>query len=215
MATLAGAVCAQNSAQQPAPVKPQLATSAPSSIENWNSLTAQQKEALAPLSTVWANISPVKKKKWLDISKGFALLSAEGKETLHLRMKEWVSLSPTQREQARINFVQTKKLTPDDKQTQWQAYQALSAEEKQKLAKINSASHPPGAAPAFKPVPKGKLVTTPTPTNGNAFKSDASNKTPKRAIINSQPNASTAPGAPARSSITVPTNPSGKAADAP
>lgn len=215
LTTLAGAACAQNSAPQSVPVKPQHAISTPSSIEHWNALTAPQKEALAPLSAVWTNISPVKKQKWLDISKGFALLSAEGKETLHLRMKEWVSLSPKQREQARINFVQTKKLTTDDKQTQWQAYQALSAEEKQKLAKINMATQPAGAAPAFKPVPKGKLVTTPTPTNGNAFKTEASNKTPKRAITNNQASASTPPAAPARPSMAAPINPSGNAADAP
>lgn len=163
LTTLVGTVVyAQNSAPQPAPVKSQRATSPPSSIENWNSLTAQQKEALAPLSAVWANISPVKKQKWLDISKGFALLSEEGKETLHLRMKEWVSLSPKQREQARINFTYTKKLPSGDKQAQWQAYQALSAEEKQKLASINKATQTVGAAPAIKPVAKDKLVRTPT-----------------------------------------------------
>lgn len=213
-AALAGTIYAQNSAPQPAPTKAQLATPAPSSIENWNSLTAQQKEALAPLSAAWANISPVKKQKWLDISKGFALLSEDGKETLHLRMKEWVSLSPKQREQARINFAQTKKLTTDDKQTKWQAYQALSAEEKQKLASINTAAKTVGAAPATKPVPKDKLVTTPSQTNGNAFKPDANNKTPKRAVISTQANVSTAP-APVRPTVTVPANPDGKPADAP
>lgn len=212
-ATLAGTIIyAQNSAPQPAPTKAQLATPAPSSIENWNSLTAQQKEALAPLSAAWANISPVKKQKWLDISKGFALLSEDGKETLHLRMKEWVNLSPKQREQARINFAQTKKLTTDDKQTKWQAYQALSAEEKQKLASISTATKIVGAAPAIKPVPKDKLLTTPSQTSGIAFKPDASNKMPKRAVINAQVNAPTAP-APVRSPVTAPSNPDGKPAD--
>ncbi len=162
LTTLVGTACAQHVATPPVPVKPQRATSTPSSVENWNALTAQQKEALAPLSAVWATISPVKKQKWLDIAKGFALLSAEGQETLHLRMKEWVSLSPKQREQARINFTFTKKLPSGDKQAQWQAYQALSAEEKQKLARINKANQPAGAAPTIKPVSKDKLLRTRT-----------------------------------------------------
>ncbi|MDO8459395.1 MAG: DUF3106 domain-containing protein [Burkholderiaceae bacterium] len=212
--TLVGTVYAQNSVPQSAPTKPQRATSTPSSVDNWNSLTAQQKEALAPLSGVWANISPVKKQKWLDISKGFALLSAESKETLHLRMKEWVSLSPKQREQARINFEQTKKLTTDDKQTKWQAYQALSAEEKQKLASINAATKTVGAAPAVKHGPKDKLVTTPSHITSQALTPEAGNKTPKRAVINTQVNAPTTP-APVRSTATAPSNPAGKSADAP
>lgn len=216
--TLVGTVYAQNSVPQSAPTKSPRSTSTPSSVDHWNSLTAQQKEALAPLSGVWANITPVKKQKWLDISKGFALLSAESKVTLHLRMKEWVSLSPKQREQARINFEQTKKLTTNDKQAKWQAYQSLSAEEKQKLANINAATKTVGAAPAIKHNPKDKLLTTPAHMNGQTLTPDAGNKTSKRAVINAQSNASTAPVA-VTSTVTIPANlagkPAGDSADAP
>ncbi|MBK7503085.1 MAG: DUF3106 domain-containing protein [Polaromonas sp.] len=114
------------------------------------SLTESQKSALAPLESVWANISPVKKQKWLDISVGYHLLSPEGQSTLHFRMKEWASLTKKQREQARQNFAQAKKLSPDDKQIKWQAYQALSPEEKLKLAKANQSTKVTGAAPALK-----------------------------------------------------------------
>ena len=119
--------------------------------KNWSGLTESQKIALAPLGSVWANISPVKKQKWLEISVGYHLLSPEGQSTLHFRMKEWASLTKKQREQARQNFAQAKKLSPDDKQIKWQAYQALSPEEKLKLAKDNQTSKVTGAAPALKP----------------------------------------------------------------
>ena len=119
--------------------------------KNWSGLTESQKVALAPLESVWANISPVKKQKWLDISVGYHLLSPEGQSTLHFRMKEWASLTKKQREQARQNFAQAKKLSPDDKQIKWLAYQALSPEEKLKLAKANQSTKVTGAAPALKP----------------------------------------------------------------
>ena len=120
-------------------------------VKNWFDLTESQKVALAPLESVWVNISPVKKQKWLDISVGYHLLSPEGQSTLHFRMKEWASLTKKQREQARQNFAQAKKLSPDDKQIKWLAYQALSPEEKLKLAKANQSTKVTGAAPALKP----------------------------------------------------------------
>ncbi|MEO6291231.1 MAG: DUF3106 domain-containing protein [Burkholderiaceae bacterium] len=153
-------------------------------------MTESQKVALAPLKDVWVRITPVKKQKWLDIAVGYHLLSADGQATLHFRMTEWAALTTKQREQARLNFAQTKKLTPDDKQTKWQAYQALSAEEKQKLASMSKASPPTGAAPALKPVAKDKLLTTPQ-TNSSSLKS-GSDKTPSRALI-VNPVPSTAP----------------------
>lgn len=170
---LASAQTAQTS--QPNPSK------TASIANNWNTLTEPQKVALAPLKDVWARITPVKKQKWLDIAVGYHLLSADGQATLHFRMTEWAALTTKEREQARLNFAQTKKLSPDDKQTKWQAYQALSAEEKKKLASMSQASPPTGAAPALKPVSKDKLVTTPQ-INHSSLKSDA-NKTPNRAVI--------------------------------
>lgn len=154
---------------------------AASTANNWNTLTESQKVALAPLKDVWVRITPVKKQKWLDIAVGYHLLSVEGQETLHFRMNEWATLTSKQREQARLNFAQTKKLTPADKQTKWQAYQALSAEEKQKLANISKASPPKGAAPALKPVAKDKLITTPQ-INSSSLKSGA-DKAPSRGLI--------------------------------
>lgn len=217
LATINGVASAQNAATQPAASKPALTASTKSTIDGWQALTASQKVALQPLSAVWASLSEAHKRKWLAISANFAQLTPQDKATLHSRMTEWASLSAKQRELARINFVQTKKLSTDDKQIKWQAYQALSAEEKQKLANINVATQPVGAATVVKPVPKDKLVRTPQ-VNGNALRPNANSKIPKRAVINNQVSVSTAP-VPLRSSATAPVNPTenptGKAADAP
>ena len=83
---------------------------------------------------------------------------------MHSRMNEWVALSPEQRAEARLNFGKTKELskqlTAEEKKAKWETYQALSAEEKQKLA-AKALPRPIGAAPAVKPVASQKLTTLP------------------------------------------------------
>ena len=128
----------------------------------WSELTPRQQEALAPLTSNWSTISEAQKRKWLEISKNYDSLPPDGQAKLNSRMNEWVALSPQQRAQARLNFGKTKELsrqlTPEEKNAQWQAYQALSPEEKQKLA-AKASPKPAGAATAVKPVALQKLVT--------------------------------------------------------
>lgn len=130
----------------------------------WAELTVQQQIALRPLSPGWDTISEAQKRKWLEISKGYPSLTPEGQTIMHSRMTEWVGLSAQQRAQARLNFAQTKELskelTPEEKKARWQSYQALSLEEKQKLAS-KASPKPAGAATAIKPVPPQKLAVVP------------------------------------------------------
>ena len=126
--------------------------------DTWDKLTPAQKVALQPLSTNWASLTEGHKRKWLAVSANFVQFSPEDKTKLHSRMTEWSSLSAKQREQARINFAQTKTLTPSDKQAKWESYKALPPETKQALANIDVAPKPTGAATAVKPVAKDKLV---------------------------------------------------------
>jgi hypothetical protein len=43
-------------------------------------------------------------------------------------------MSPRERGQARINFQEAKQVSPQDRQAQWEAYQALAPEQKRQLA---------------------------------------------------------------------------------
>ena len=126
----------------------------------WTELTPPQQQALAPLAGVWPTISEAQKRKWLAMSQSYRRLAAPEQGKLHERMTDWVMLSPQQRTQARLNFAETKQLSPDDKKAKWEAYQALPPEEKRKLAAgAASAAKPPGTAPAVKPVPAHKMTT--------------------------------------------------------
>jgi len=122
----------------------------------WRELTAPQQQALAPLAGTWDTVSVAQKRKWLAISRTYPKMSDAEQAKLHSRMTDWVGLSPQQRTQARLNFGQTRQLAPDDKRAKWEAYQALSAEEKRKLAA--KAPKAPAAAAAVKPIAPEKLA---------------------------------------------------------
>lgn len=151
-----------------APASAKSAASAPAkavvSKPSWAELTPMQQQTLKPLASSWNTISEAQKRKWLEISKNYPSLSPDEQATMHSRMNEWVALSPQQRAQARLNFARTKELstqlTPEEKKAKWETYQALSPEEKQKLA-AKANPKPTGAATAVKPVPPQKLAPVP------------------------------------------------------
>lgn len=161
---------AQASAQTTKPVLPRPAASAASvskvasSKPAWGDLTPMQQQTLKPLASSWVTLTEAHKRKWLAVSKNYPSLPPEGQATMHSRMNEWVALSPEQRAEARLNFGKTKELskqlTAEEKKAKWETYQALSAEEKQKLA-AKASPRPIGAAPAVKPVASQKLTTLP------------------------------------------------------
>ena len=91
-------------------------------------------------------------------------MNADEQTRLHTRMVQWAALSNKQREQARLNFAEAKSIAPEQKSVQWQAYQALSNEEKQKLAKA-AAPKPPRTALAAQPAASGKLSQVPAKTH--------------------------------------------------
>lgn len=130
----------------------------------WRELKPAEQIALTPLANTWDTMSVAQKRKWLALSKNYPKLSPEEQVKVHSRMSEWAALSPQQRTQARLSFGATQQLSADDKKAKWEAYQALSPEEKSKLAA--RASNPPAAAPAVKPVPSDKLATIPKPKLG-------------------------------------------------
>jgi hypothetical protein len=71
-----------------------------------------------------------------------------------------LALSPQQRNLARLNFNKLQNLPKEDKKAKWEAYQALSEEEKRLLA-AGSKALPKNAAPTAKPLEPHRQVQTP------------------------------------------------------
>lgn len=133
------------------------------SKQDWRSLSPAQQAALQPLAGKWSTLGEGQKRKWIAVSANYSSMAPAEQGKLHSRMTEWVSLSPQQRAQARLSFAQTKQLTPDQKAATWSAYNALSHEKKEELARAAMAKAP-GAAPAPKPVQSQKLARVPAST---------------------------------------------------
>jgi len=126
----------------------------------WKDLTPAQQQALQPLAPHWDRLSEERKLKWLVISKNYAKLPPEEQARVHRRMSTWVTLSQQERTQARQNFKEIKNLAPEQKAAQWEAYQALSPEEKRSLAARAQAKKPAGVA-TVKPTSASKLTPVP------------------------------------------------------
>lgn len=127
----------------------------------WKDLSAEQRLALAPLQGVWTELATESKRKWMVMSKNFTQMSSDEQGKLQSRMKAWAALPRHERIEARQNFVATQKISPELKSQQWEAYQQLSAEEKQKLAaKAPTVRVQPGVA-VSKPTQGDKLADVP------------------------------------------------------
>jgi hypothetical protein len=143
---------------------------APEQGPRWKDLTRTQRQSLQPLESVWTSISADRKLKWIEIAQRMPKMPNDERARVQLRMAEWVMLGPAERGQVRLNFQEAKQVSPELRQAQWKAYQALSEEEKRQLAE--SRKSPPAAgtpttsgsrsarqADANK---KSKIVTNPT-----------------------------------------------------
>ena len=138
----------------------------------WGTLNTPQKLALYPLAERWALISEAQKRRWLALAANFSSLPEAEQAKFHARMTDWASLSAQQRNQARLNYAATNRLAPDDKRAQWEAYQALTEEQRRALA-ARAAPRPKGAATALRPVSPNKLAQVPAATDANPTRPNA------------------------------------------
>ncbi len=117
----------------------------PDERPRWEGLSAARREALQPLEREWRHIDSDRKQKWLVIADKFPALSTAEKARIQGRMSEWAKLSPEERGVTRQQFQAAKRAAPQDRSTQWQAYQALPVDEKRQLA---ARAGPPAASAA-------------------------------------------------------------------
>ncbi len=115
----------------------------------WSSLTAQQREALAPLAGQWSTMTADRKRKWLDIAEKYPRLSADGKARLHERMAEFAKLTPQQRQTARENFQRAYELPLESREAAVQQYKALPPDKKKELGEASKRKD--AGKPAGKP----------------------------------------------------------------
>jgi hypothetical protein len=126
----------------------------------WRDLTPAQQAALEPLRTEWDTIDGVRKKKWLALSRRFASMNPTEQARVHERMRQWMRLTPEQRNLARENFNKARTLAPGEKAATWESYKQLTPAEKQRLAQSARKNAPTVNAP---PAANGIVAPTSCP----------------------------------------------------
>ena len=138
--------------------------SALATAPNWSALTAAQRQLLAPLAQDWDSLNPQQRTKWLNATPMLATLPPAELGRVHERMRDWTQLTPIERRDARISFQVAKQVDAEQRQTKWEAYQALPPEKRQELADKAAArrkKQSTAAGPSPKPLmaqPKSNLV---------------------------------------------------------
>jgi hypothetical protein len=128
----------------------------------WAELSADQQTALHPLKKLWPEINQAQKRKWLAVSRNYNDLPEQEQLTMHARMRDWVRMDPRERSQARLEYARAQTLSVDERRARWEAYLALSEEERQQLAS-QPMRQPKGAAIALRPVAAPKINPPPAP----------------------------------------------------
>ncbi|MFZ6731889.1 DUF3106 domain-containing protein [Undibacterium sp. Ji42W] len=100
----------------------------------WSQLSAAQQKTLSPLLSQWGKLDDKNKAKWITIADRYPGLKPEEQKRIQKRMELWAQLSPEQKQIARLNYAQAKKIETAQKTRQWELYQQLPAEKKQLLA---------------------------------------------------------------------------------
>jgi hypothetical protein len=112
----------------------------------WQALTPTQRNSLKPLERDWSSIDEQRKQKWLEIAARYPTMPLAEQQRVSARMAEWVKLSPAERGQARMNFQEARQLTKEERQSRWEAYQALPPEQRSRLAARAAPATASGAA---------------------------------------------------------------------
>jgi len=152
----------------------------------WEGLKPAQQKILAPLESDWDYMLPDSRKKWMQVANLYPKMSAADQQRLQSRMTGWSNLSQKDRRLARENYLSSLKFPAEKKAEAWNAYQKLSDEQKQKLAKeevnkkkpsaVNAPTlqqHPitqkPSLAPIL-PTSSAPITETPAPSAGSDTK---------------------------------------------
>jgi hypothetical protein len=128
----------------------------------WRSLSPAQQVALQPLQGEWDQMDGVRKQKWLQLAKRFDGMKPEEQQRVHERMREWVKLTPAQRELVRETYARARKIAPEQKTASWENYKQLPDEQKKKLAAYGrkSATVVPSQASGKVVAPLGQGATS-------------------------------------------------------
>ena len=75
-------------------------------------------------------------------------MPAHERSRLHARMAEWTRMTPAERSRARLQYQDARQVPTLERQAKWQAYQALSEDDRYALAQKAKPAARPASAPS-------------------------------------------------------------------
>ena len=133
----------------------------------WSALKPTQQSALAPLQHDWPAMEAERKAKWLELAARFPSMPADERLRIQARMADWARMTPEERGRARLQFQQARELGGESRQAQWDAYQALPADQRRALAEQSkpAASGARQARPDNRPLAAGAAASAASASN--------------------------------------------------
>ncbi len=106
--------------------------------QKWPALSANQREALAPIEKLWDSLPEKQQKRLLSTARHFKNLSPEKKQRFLKNLADWSRLSPEQRDKARAKYKAFKRI-PKEKREEVKRMVLEQEAEKAKEAQIDYA----------------------------------------------------------------------------
>jgi hypothetical protein len=102
------------------------------SRHDWSSLSASERETLAPLVYYWQDIPPEERLYYRELAADPALASPADRAIVSRNLELWHLMTPAERREARAAFMRFRTLSPEQRRTlieRWEAEQAAMSDE--------------------------------------------------------------------------------------
>ena len=154
----------------------------------WRDLTESQKTALKSLEADWDGLDAPRRQKWVQLADRLPTMQPAEQARIQARMAYWSKLTPQQRGQTRLNFLEATQLPSNDRQARWDAYQALPPEQKREFAARAGQEAPVAASGSARKADQPDSRISRPQMSGPELSQSKSNIVPNPAFAN-RPNA--------------------------
>jgi len=107
----------------------------------WASLTADQRNLLAPFAEEWDSWLDGERRAWLALAARFPAMPPAEQVRARERIREWAQLGPEERRTARANFGMARRMPEHERIERWQRYRSMTPEQRAVLRRHGRTSN--------------------------------------------------------------------------
>lgn len=93
-----------------------LATPVWADVPDWQSLTTEQKNLLAPLASRWNHLLPKDRERFLLVAEQYPVMRPEQQARIRERLGQWAEMQPEQQQRIRENYRRFREMSPEEQQ---------------------------------------------------------------------------------------------------